>query len=310
MIEIKNVSKSYGKHLVLDEITLTVEDSSVLGLAGFNGSGKTTLLNICAGVYKTDGGCVLLDGGETFDNDKERKNLFYLSDDLYLPATATVKSAARFFEKYYDGFDMKLFSSICEIFNLKEKSSVRSLSKGMRRQVCLAIAFAARPKYLLIDETFDGLDPQKKEFLKTIILEYINETESSVIVASHDLGEIAEICDHVAILDGNKIVLNCPIGDVSENYRRVDLTFGTAPTEDMFKSISYRDLKISGKNATLIAFGNEADIKLQTEKLAPASAEYTRLNLEEVFKEKTEPESAKQKIKSLFKTVSSNKTEI
>ncbi len=310
MIEIKNVSKSYGKHLVLDKITLTVEDSSVLGLAGFNGSGKTTLLNICAGVYKTDGGCVLLDGSETFDNNSERKNLFYLSDDLYLPATATVKSAARFFEKYYDGFDMKLFSSICEIFNLKEKSSVRSLSKGMRRQVSLAIAFAAKPKYLLIDETFDGLDPQKKEFLKTIILEYINETESSIIIASHDLGEIAEICDHVAILDGNKIVLNCLIGDVSENYRRVDLTFDTAPTEDMFKNISYRDLKISGQNATLIAFGNEADIKLQTEKLAPASAEYTRLNLEEVFKEKTEPESAKQKIKSLFKTVSSNKTEI
>ena len=164
MIEIKSVTKCYGDYTAIENIDITVEDSSVLGLAGFNGCGKTTLLNVCAGIFKADKGCVLLDGKEAFDNNNERVNLFYLSDNFYFPVASSIKSAAKFYANYFPQFDFKILYSVLEIFGLDIKKNVRSLSKGMTKQAALAIAFAAKPKYLLIDETFDGLDLTKKSF--------------------------------------------------------------------------------------------------------------------------------------------------
>ena len=128
MIEIKNVTKSYEKKVAIENINLTINDSSVLGIAGFNGSGKTTLLNICAGIYKPDSGEVLLDGAVAFDNDVERKQMFFLADEFFFPAGATVKSTARFYSSYHPNFDFELFKNICDIFGFKEKATIRSLS--------------------------------------------------------------------------------------------------------------------------------------------------------------------------------------
>lgn len=301
MIEIKNVTKSYEKKVAIEGINLTINDSSVLGIAGFNGSGKTTLLNICAGIYKPDSGEVLLDGAVAFDNDVERKQMFFLADEFFFPAGATVKSTARFYSSYHPNFDFELFKNICDIFGLKEKATIRSLSKGMKKQASLAVAFASKPKYLLIDETFDGLDPHKKELLKNILLEYINETSASVIIASHDLTEIAGVCDRVAILNGKNVILDSNIDDISDHYRKVALTFEMPVTEQTFKGINYRNLKLSGRNVYMTIFG---DIDKETQKLKDLGAtitDSTRLTLEEVFIEETEAENENEKIKSLFK---------
>lgn len=301
MIEIKNITKSYDKKIAVENINLTINDSSVLGIAGFNGSGKTTLLNMCAGIYKPDSGEILLDGAAAFDNDVERREMFYLSDDFYFPAGSTVKSAAKFYASYHPGFDISLLEAVCDIFGLKSNTAIRSLSKGMKKQASLAIAFASKPKYLLIDETFDGLDPHKKELLKSILLEYINETSASVIIASHDLTEIAGVCDRVAILNGKNVILDSNIDDISDHYRKVALTFDMPVTEQTFKDINYRNLKLSGRNVYMTIFG---DIEKETAKLNALGAqntESTRLTLEEVFIEETEAENENEKIKSLFK---------
>ena len=301
MIEIKSVTKSYGDYVAIEDINITVEDSSVLGLAGFNGSGKTTLLNVSAGIYKADKGSVLLDDKEAFDNNNERVNLFYLSDNFYFPVASSIKSAAKFYANYFPQFDFKILNSVLEIFGLDIKKNVRSLSKGMTKQAALAIAFAAKPKYLLIDETFDGLDPHKKELLRKLLLEYINDTGASVIISSHDLGEISGVCDHIAIINGKNVILNCAIEDVSEHFRRVKMTFSQPLTEITFKGINYRKIKLSGRAVSMIVCGDVQSELQKLNNLDAESIETTLLTLEEVFSEETEVVTDNEKIKTVFK---------
>ena len=301
MIEIKSVTKSYGDYIAIDDINITVEDSSVLGLAGFNGSGKTTLLNVCAGIFKADNGGVLLDGKDAFDNDNERAKLFYLSDGFYFPISASIKTAAKFYANYFPNFDFKILNSVLEIFGLDIKKNVRSLSKGMKKQASLAIAFAAKPKYLLIDETFDGLDPHKKELLRKLLLEYINDTGSSAIISSHDLGEISGVCDHIAIINGKNVILNCAIEDVSEHFRRVKMIFSQPVTESTFKGINYHKIKLSGRAVSMIICGDVQSEMQKLNSLGAESVEASLLTLEEVFSEETEVVTDNEKIKSVFK---------
>ena len=301
MIEIKSVTKSYGDYIAIENINIVVEDSSVLGLAGFNGSGKTTLLNVCAGIFKADKGCVLLDNKDAFDNNIERANLFYLSDNFYFPVTASIKSTAKFYANYFPNFDFKILNSVLEIFGLDIKKNVRSLSKGMTKQAAIAIAFAAKPKYLLIDETFDGLDPHKKELLRKLLLEYINDTGASVIISSHDLGEISGVCDHIAIINGKNVILNCAIEDVSEHFRRVKMMFPQPVNESKFTGINYRKIKLSGRAASMIVCGDVQSEIQKLNKLGAESIETNLLTLEEVFSEETEAVTDNEKIKSIFK---------
>ena len=301
MIEIKSVTKKYGDFTAIEDISLTVNDCSVLGLAGFNGSGKTTLLNICAGVFKADKGAVYLDGTDVFDNDTKRDKLFYVSDDLWFPVGSTIKSAGKFYSTYYPQFDFNVLDSLCELFGLDKKKQIRGFSKGMTRQAGLIIAFAAKPKYLLIDETFDGIDPHKKELLRKLILEYINETGASVIVSSHDLAEIAGVCDHIAIIKGKQLVFNSPIEDISKNFRKVIMLFSKTVEEKLFQDVTCKNLKINGKQASLTIYG---DVDKELEKINSLGAEKVDvqlLTLEEVFTEETEAESDNEKIKRIFK---------
>ena len=301
MIEIKSVTKKYGDFTAIENINLTVEDCSVLGLAGFNGCGKTTLLNVCAGIFKADSGAVYLDDKDVFDNDVERQNLFYVSDELWFPVGATIKSAAKYYSTYYPQFDFKMLESLCDLFSLDMKKPIRGFSKGMTRQAGLVIAFAAKPKYLLIDETFDGLDPHKKELLRKLILEYINETGASVIVSSHDLGEISGVCDHIAIIKGKKLIFNSPIEDISNTFRKVTLTFKESPTEDLFANLNIRNLKIMSKTAVFTLHGNIDEELEKVNSLGAEKVETQLLTLEEVFSEETEAQSDNEKIKQIFK---------
>lgn len=301
MIEVKSVTKKYDDFVAIENIDITVEDSSIFGIAGFNGSGKTTLLNICAGIFKPEQGCVLLDGENVFDNDKKRSSLFYLPDSLWFPVGATIKSAAKYYASYFPDIDYKVLNNVCNLFGLDVKKSIHSLSKGMTKQASFAIAFATKPKYLLIDETFDGLDPHKKEIVRKLLLEYINKTEASVIISSHDLSKISSVCDQVAILNGKKIILNCAIEDVSTHFRRVELTFEQSVTDDLFCRVNYRKLTISGKRAMLIICGDiEKELKIISE-LGAIHTETTLLSLEEVFSEETEDITNDEKIKTIFK---------
>ncbi len=301
MIEIRNVTKGYGNGAVIKGFNLTVENSSVLGLIGFNGCGKTTLLNICAGVFKAETGAVYLDGKDVFDNVNEKKELFYVSDNMLFPSAATIKSAAKFYSQYYQNMDLSLFSEICGLFNLDEKKTVKSLSKGMLKQASLAVALACKPKFLLIDEAFDGLDPHIKEIVRKLLLEYINNTDCSVIISSHNLAEIHNLCDKVAMINGKKIILNSVIDDVSDNFRKFILKFNNAVNKDIFKDINYKSIRLQGNSAVIFVYGNISEETEKIRKLNPIETQSQLLTLEEIFQIESEVPEENEKIKKLFK---------
>lgn len=301
MIEINSVTKKYGDYTAIQDISLTVEDCSVLGIAGFNGCGKTTLLNICAGIFKPDSGAVMLDGKDVFDNDEERASLFYVSDTMWFPIGATILSAAKIYSLYFKNYDKKILLKLCDLFGLDPKKPIKGFSKGMTRQAALAIALASKPKYLLVDETFDGLDPHKKEVVRKLLLEYINENDASVIISSHDLKEISGVCDKIAIINGNHVVLDCDINDISNNFRKVVISFEKEISSDTFNGISTRNLKVQGRTAQMTINGNVDEEISKLENLNPIKLETSLLTLEEVFAEETEAQSDNEKIKKIFR---------
>ena len=286
MIEIKSVTKSYGDYIAIDDINITVEDSSVLGLAGFNGSGKTTLLNVCAGIFKPDEGSVLLDGKDAFDNDNERVNLFYLSDGFYFPISASIKTAAKFYANYFPNFDFKILNSVLDIFGLDIKKNVRSLSKGMKRQASLAIAFATKPKYLLIDETFDGLDPIARDYAKKMIAREVSDFNRTVILSSHNLTDIETICDSVALIDAGQLILHKTIDDIIKGFRKYQVIFSDKPI-DLSPLETFATLpEVSGKLITFISSFEEEEVKEKLKRLSDSDILYFEtvdLTLDEIF---------------------------
>ncbi len=243
----------------------------------------------------------MLDGVDAFGNDTTRRNMFYVSDVLWSPAGATIKSLAKYYSSYFSTFDFELLKSLCELFNLDMKKPVKSFSKGMLRQVYLSLALASRPKFLLIDESFDGLDPEKKEIIKKLLLQYINETDASVIISSHNLNEIAEVCDRIAIIKGSKVISESSIDDISNSFRKVTATFNKEITEDFIRDVSHTSFKANGKQAQIVVTGN---IPAQIEKIKALGGIVTNeqyLTLEEVFNEETEAGANEEKIRQIFK---------
>ncbi len=298
MIKFDHVTKKFDDYIAVEDIFFTVEPSSIYGLIGYNGAGKTTLLKTAAGIYRADSGLVSFDGTPAFDNPDIRKNLFYVPDDLYFPMNATIKSMAKFYSDYYPEFSMKTYQNLLEVFGLDEKKKIRGFSKGMQRQAEILLALASKPKYLLLDETFDGLDPQKKDITKKLFMEYIAESECSMVISSHNLSELSELCDHVGLLNGKHLTMDCSVYDISQNYSKIRLIFDRPIQESDFKAIHYKHIELDGQVATLVFEGNAKEEKEKLNALLPIAIDEYRLTMEEVFL--NEMEDKKYDITKIF----------
>ena len=298
MIEFVNVTKKFGDFTAVENISFKVEPSSIYGLIGYNGAGKTTLLKTAAGIYKSDEGQVLMDGVDTFDNDTVRREMFYIPDDLYFPMNATINSMAKFYADYYPNFSMKTLNNLVEVFGLNPKKKIRGFSKGMQRQTEIILALASHPKYMLLDETFDGLDPHKKEVTKKLFIEYVAESECSLVISSHNLSELSELCDNVGLINGKQLVMDCSVYDISKNYSKIRLIFDRDITENDFKDIKYKSLEIDGKVAMIIFDKETAEEKEKLNELNPIAVDEYQLTMEEVFL--NEMEDKKYDITKIF----------
>jgi len=283
MIEFVNVTKKFGDFTAVEDISFKIEPSSIYGLIGYNGAGKTTLLKTAAGIYKAEGGKVIIDGEDTFDNDNTRKDLFYIPDDLYFPMNATINSMAKFYADYHPNFSFKTLNNLIEVFGLDPKKKIRGFSKGMQRQTEIILALASHPKYMLLDETFDGLDPQKKEMTKKLFIEYVAESDCSLVISSHNLSELSDLCDHVGLINGKKLTMDCSVYDISMNYSKFRLIFDRAISEKDFKDIKYKSLDIDGKVAMIIFDKTTAEEKQKLNALLPIAIDEYQLTMEEVF---------------------------
>lgn len=298
MIEFNNITKKFGDFTAIEGITFKVEPSSIYGLIGYNGAGKTTLLKTAAGIYKPEAGTVLMDGQNTFDNNDVRKEMFYIPDDLYFPMNATPYSMAKFYSDYYPNFSWKTFDNLIELFGLSEKKRIRGFSKGMQRQTEIVLALASKPKYLLLDETFDGLDPQKRDITKKLFIEYIAEDEASIVISSHNLAELSNLCDHAGLINGKHLAMDCSVYDISQNYGKFRLIFDRDVTAEDFSGIKYRSLDIDGKIVTVVFEGNSIEEKQKLNALLPIAVDEYKLTLEEVFL--NEMEDKKYDITKIF----------
>ena len=288
MIEVKNLTKKFDKFTAIQNISLKIGEGSIYGLAGYNGAGKTTLIKTIAGIYKPDEGKALLDGENSYDSNVARERLFFVPDDIFFLPGATMDSMAKFYRGYYPHFSKIVFERISKLFDLDTKKRIRGFSKGMQRQAEIALALASRPKNMLMDECFDGLDPAKRILAKKLFIEYAAESECSMFISSHNLSELAELCDHVGLINGKTLVLDSDIYDIGRDYRKYQVVF-TSDTDKnslataLSEVCAFKRLELEGRAAAFTAKGSVADIRARLAAFRPANCEEFPLTLEEVF---------------------------
>ena len=278
MIEIKGLGKSYGPKKVLEKVNLTVPDASVFGLVGINGAGKTTLLRMMADVLRPDEGTVEYDGENIAGNAKKRKELFFLPDDPYYAAGTTVEKLVALYKSYY-AFDDELFARYEKLFSLERRTPIRNFSKGMKRQAFAALALACRPRYLLLDEAFDGLDPLARLELKRGLIE---QEECTVLISSHSLRELEDICSGFALLDGGTIA---DAGDIHDALGKVHKFQFAMEREVRREDIPFECLSFEaeGRVAKIIVRGEAEYIMRMLEALHPLFVEEIAVDFEELF---------------------------
>lgn len=280
MIEIKGLSHSFGTKLVLNNINLTVPDGTVLGIVGINGAGKSTLLRLLAGIYDSKGN-VLYDGNSPMD-EATRRDIFFLPDDPYYTSTSTPNKLFEFYGTFYN-IDREAFDDLISKYKINPKHNIRNFSKGMRRQVFIALALASKPKYMLLDEAFDGLDPLSRKIFKDAIIKLVEEEGSTVIISSHSLRELEDFCDRFALIDNN-IVKNQ--GDIAEHVARLckfELAFTNEITREAFNGLPTVSVEIKGRFATVVLEGASDEMRERLEQLSPAVMDEMPLDFEEAF---------------------------
>ena len=221
MIEAKNLSKCFDNIKALDNINAIIRDGDVFGLIGTNGAGKSTFLKVLAGILKPDSGEILIDDENVFENIKAKEKFFYISDDQFFFSNTTPKEIIKFYTSVYRDFDVKKCQDILKALDLDINRKVNTFSKGMKKQLCIAIGVAANTRYLLCDETFDGLDPVMRQAVKSLFAKEMDERGLTPIIASHNLRELEDICDHVGLLHKGGILLSKDVSDMKLNIHKV-----------------------------------------------------------------------------------------
>ena len=282
MIELKNVVKGYdNKTAVLSGVGLTIGDSCVFGLVGINGAGKSTLLRLLAGVLRADSGQVCVDGENVWENERVKSQIFFLSDDPFYATGVTARTLADMYRATYD-FDEAIFKEYLEKFKLSEKAPIRNFSKGMKRQVFVALALAVAPKYLLLDEAFDGLDPLARLVFKRGLIELVEKKGSTVVISSHSLRELEDVCDSYGILDHGAITC---AGDLERDLGKIHkfqavFEKDVSPQAFGFKCLSFQK---TGRVVQFLVRGDEKEILDKIQAFSPLFVEEIGVDFEELF---------------------------
>lgn len=267
---------------------MTVDKGSVYGLVGYNGAGKTTLLKTVAGIYRADGGSVTVDGVDVFDSADVKRRMFYVPDDLYFNYNSSIEKMAKFYAGYYPKFSFETLDKLCGVFKLDKTARINSFSKGMQRQAAMILGMSTLPEILLLDESFDGLDPAKRNLMNNMLIEYAADRECSIIVSSHNLHELTDICDHIALINGKRIVLDCSVDDISASRCKFRVVFADEKSREDFADFDIKRFDKDGKIVTLSLGGDPEENEKKLNAMSPLLVEKYPLTLEEIFLEEME----------------------
>lgn len=283
MIEITNVSKSYDDIKAIDGINLTIREGAVFGLVGTNGAGKSTLLRMITGILRNDEGSITIDGLNVYENIDAKNKFFYISDEQFFPQNATPVSMAEFYSSMYASFDMNRFTELIAKFNLVRSRRVATFSKGMKKQLSILLGICAGTKYLICDETFDGLDPVMRQAVKSMFAAEMVDRDFTPIIASHNLRELEDICDHVGLLHRGGVLLSKDLADMKENIHKIQCVLKEGQTRDAFKGLDILNIETRGSLYTVTARGLREDILNYVQQSDPLFVEALPLSLEEIF---------------------------
>ena len=283
MLKIENVSKKLGNKTVLDNCSLTLEKGSVLGLIGPNGAGKSTLLRCISDVYQVDSGMITMNGETICNNEYLKQNILYLSDDPYYLYNATIKDMKEFYQIFYPQFDEEIYKKYLSLFKLDENQVMNNFSKGMKRQAFILMALAISPRLLLLDESFDGLDPLMRLLFKRAINECIENKDMSIIISSHNLRELEDICDTFAILEDAHIETSGSIEDTKETIHKVQVAFKEEKNKEDFNALDIMHFSSVGRIVTLVVKGDFETTKQIIQEMNPLMIDMLPVNLEEIF---------------------------
>ena len=282
MIELKGLTKKFGSFTALDSISFSVSDGSIFGLVGSNGAGKSTLLRTLAGVFRPDGGEALIDGQAPFENSEVKGKCVFISDYPYFFRQSTLSDMADFYRRIYRSWNLQRFDQLCGIFPIDRKKKIIEMSKGMQRQAALICALSTEPEYLFMDEIFDGLDPVIRQLLKRIVSGEVSDRNMTVIIASHNLRELEDLCDHVGLLHRGGILFERELDALKLGIHKVQAVFQPMPDpKDL--GLDLVTWQIRGSLIELVARGSQEEILARLDGFRPTFAEALPLTLEEVF---------------------------
>ena len=277
MLEMKNVTKTFGSFKALDDLTMTVPKGTVYGLVGPNGAGKSTAIRHLTGVYCPDGGEITMDGQPVYENPDVKVRIGYIPDDIFYFPSATLEDMRKFYAGLYPRFDQDLFERLYEIFQLPKKSPIRRFSKGMQKQAAFHLAICCRPDVLILDEPVDGLDPVMRRQVMSLILSDVAEHGTTVLISSHNLRELEDVCDHVGIMDHGRMLLERSLADMQGNTVKLQLVGELPAGLDVLHETR------SGRLATYIVRGTAQEVAEKVSTENSAYFDVLPLSLEEIF---------------------------
>ena len=284
MIQVNSVVKTFDGFRALDGLTMTVEQGSIYGLVGPNGAGKSTILRHITGIYRPDSGAVLVDGQPVYENPAVKAKIAAIPDELYYFTSATTRDMMHFYRGLYPQFDNKRYEALKEAFpEVDERQPIRRLSKGMQKQSAFWLTLCCNPEVLVLDEPVDGLDPVMRRQVWSLLMGDVSQRGTTVLVSSHNLRELEDVCDHVGVLSHGKVLLERSLTDLQDNVVKLQIAFADGQLPPLPEDLNLLHTTQVGRVYTLIVRGNPADIRGRMAQYNPILMEALPLSLEEIF---------------------------
>ncbi|MEG9297522.1 ABC transporter ATP-binding protein [Mangrovibacillus sp. Mu-81] len=283
MIEIKGVSKAFDRTEIIHNISFSIEKGSIYGLLGSNGAGKTTLLRTIAGILKADQGEITLEGQPIFETESSKEKVVFLPDQPFFFTHYTLKQMAQFYQNTYSRWDGEYYHQLTALFEIDPDKKLHKYSKGVQRQASFILALSAKPDVLVLDEPIDGLDPVVRKKLKNRLISEVAEREMTILISSHNLREVEDICDHIAILHQGRFLLEKELDDLKSGIHKIQLAFKDSVPEELFNNLDILHKEARGSVLLCIVRGDDGEINRKIRSYHPVIFDLLPLTLEEIF---------------------------
>ena len=277
MLNMQEVTKTFGNFTALDRLSMSVPKGAVYGLVGPNGAGKSTAIRLLTGVYRPDRGNITLEGQPVYENPDVKSRISYIPDEIFFFPSATLEEMRKYYKGFYPHFDDELFNRLYDVFQLPKKSQIRRFSKGMQKQAAFHLSICTRPDVLILDEPVDGLDPVMRRQVWSLILSDVAQRETTVLISSHNLRELEDICDHVGIMDKGQMLLERSLESMQGNTVKLQIV-GDAPA-----GLEILHSSASGRLNTYVIRGTSEEVSAKVSACNPAYFDVLPLSLEEIF---------------------------